>query len=68
MPDYKTDQVEIDLMGSPWFYLGLKRFCLALCLPQVPEEALAHSLVTNSSVMATSYNAKAVAMARRNAR
>ena len=39
-----------------------------LCLPQVPEEALAHSFVTSGSVMATSYNAKAVAMARRNAR
>ena len=35
---------------------------------QVPEEALAHSFVTCSSVMATSYNAKAAALARRNAR
>ena len=35
---------------------------------QVPEEALAHSFVTCSSVMATSYNAKASAMARRNVR
>ena len=35
---------------------------------QVPEEALAHSFVTCSSVMATSYNAKTVAMAKRNGR
>ena len=35
---------------------------------QVPEEALAHSFVTYSSVMATSYTAKVAAMARRNAR
>ena len=35
---------------------------------QVPEEALAHSFVTSSSVMATSYNAKTVAMAKRNGR
>ena len=40
---------------------------LALC-EQVPEEALAHSFVTCSSVMATSYNAKVSAMARRNVR
>ena len=35
---------------------------------QVPEEALAHSFVTCGSVMATSYNAKTVAMAKRNGR